>query len=344
VKLIWHADDLLEVDWFRDILADLVEEECTDLDLTCFDDDCIHVVSSNWQPLSAYEDYFRECRARCRRLVLLHASDEWFSGGYALYRHFDAVIRNFATGLARHEGIWTIPEGYANGTRTAHAVRPATERQYAWSFTGEIKASRIDMASALATLEPNSLTGTTSIYKDGGKKLSKAEFDDVLENTIFSPCPMGNVILETWRFYESLELGCIPIVETRPFLDYFTGLFGPHPIPSFGNWEAARHYAERALADKSSLLGKQAEIRDWWASKKQEVQRQVRDAATGPSRQVALRRYGALARNRYPMLHEPLRLAELMRHQTGTSLKRRLKRPGGPLKRIARESFRNLRA
>jgi hypothetical protein len=44
------------------------------------------------------------------------------------------------------------------------------------------------------------------------------------------------------------------------------------------------------------------------------------------------------------MLHEPLRLAELLRHQTGTSLMRRLKRPGGPLKRIARESFRNLRA
>jgi hypothetical protein len=152
------------------------------------------------------------------------------------------------------------------------------------------------------------------------------------------------VILETWRFYESLELGCIPIVETRPFLDYFTSLFGVHPIPSFQNWEAARRYAERALADKSSLLRKQAEIGAWWTDKKTEVQRQVRDAATGPSRQAALRRYGAFARNRYPTLHEPLRLAELLRHQTGTSLMRRLKRPGGPLKRIARESFRNLRA
>jgi hypothetical protein len=344
VKLVWHADNLLEVDWLRHIFRNLIEEECADLELNCFDDDSIHVVSSNWQPLPTYEEYFRECRARCRRLVLFHASDEWFSGGYGLYRHFDAVIRNFATGLARHEGILTIPEGYTNGTRTDRPVRPATERQYVWSFTGEIKASRIDMVSALAGLEPNFLTGTTSIYRNGGKKLSKAEFDDVLENTIFSPCPMGNVILETWRFYESLELGCIPIIETRPFLDYFTDLFGVHPIPSVPNWEAARRYVERALADKSSLLRKQAEIRAWWTAKKAEVQRQVRDAATGPSRQAALRRYGALARNRYPTLHEPMRLAELLRHQTGTSLMRRLKRPGGPLKRIARESFRSPRA
>jgi hypothetical protein len=343
VKLIWHAGNLLEVDWLRDVLDGLVEEESTDLDLTCFDDDCIHVVSSNWRQLPTYEDYFRDCRARCRRLVLLHISDEWFSGGYALYRHFDAVIRNFATGLARHDGIWTIPEGYAKGTRTADSVRPVTERQYAWSFAGEIKASRIEMASALSGLEPHFLTGTTSIYEDGGIKLSKAAFDDLLEDTIFSPCPMGNVILETWRLYESLELGCIPIVETRALLDYFNVLFGPHPIPSFRSWEAARHYAQSALMDKASLLRKQLEIRAWWTAKKQDVRRQIRHAATSSSHQAALRRYGALARNRYPTLHEPLRLMELLRHQNGTSLMRRIKRPGGPLKRIAREGFRNLR-
>jgi hypothetical protein len=344
VKLVWHADNLLEVDWLREVLGDLVEEECTDLDLTCFDDDCIHIVSSNWQPLPTYEDYFQECRARCRRLVLIHTSDEWFSGGYALYRHFDAVIRNFATRLATHDGIWTIPEGYANGTRVNGPVRPVTDRQYTWSFTGELKASRQDMASAFAGLEPHLLTGTTSIYKAGGRKLSKTEFDDLLENTMFSPCPMGNVILETWRLYESLELGCIPIVETRRSLDYFTGLFGPHPIPSFRNWSDAHRYARSALEDKTSLLRTQSAIRDWWRARKDDIRHQLRDAATGPSQHAALQRYGALARNRYPMLHEPLKLAELLRHQTATSLKSRIKRPAGPLKRIARESLRNLRA
>ncbi len=343
MKLIWHADNLLEVDWVRDILSDVVEEECTDLDLTCYDDDCIHVVSSNWQPLPAYEDYFHECRARCRRLVLLHTSDEWFSGGYALYRHFDAVIRNFATGLTQHEGIWTIPEGYSNGTRTGQAVRPITERPYVWSFTGEIKASRADMADAFAGLQPNFMTSTASIYAGGGKKLSKPEFDSVLDNTIFSPCPMGNAILETWRLYESLELGCIPIVETRASLDYFTYLFGPHPIPSFRSWRAARCYAERALADKSSLREKQLQVLSWWTDKKRDVRNQVRRAVTGPSHHTALRAFGALARNRYPLLHEPLRLMELLRHQSSSSLMRRMKRPGGPLRRIARESLRSLR-
>jgi hypothetical protein len=80
VKLVWHADNLLEVDWLRHVFGDLIEEECTDLKLTCFDDHSIHVVSSNWQPLPTYEEYFRERRARCSHLVLFHASDEWFFG------------------------------------------------------------------------------------------------------------------------------------------------------------------------------------------------------------------------------------------------------------------------
>ncbi|CAL78475.1 hypothetical protein BRADO4748 [Bradyrhizobium sp. ORS 278] len=294
--------------------------------------------------MPTYEAYFQECRRRCRNLILLHTSDEWFSGGYALYRHFDAVIRNFATGLARQEGIWTIPEGYANGTRTGTALRPATERRHVWSFTGEIKSSRADMAAALARLTPHFLTGTASIYNANGKKLRKTEFDDLLETTVFSPCPMGNAILETWRLYESLELGCIPLVETRWSLDYFTSLLGPHPIPSFRSWEAACRYAELMLQDSSALLRKQSEIIAWWRAKKMAVHSELRQAVTGPSRHAALQRFGALARNRHPPLHEPLRLLELLRHQSGASLMRRIRRPAGPIRRIARESLRNLRA
>jgi hypothetical protein len=40
------------------------------------------------------------------------------------------------------------------------------------------------------------------------------------------------------------------------------------------------------------------------------------------------------------MLYEPLRLAELLRHQSVASLRRRLMRPSGPLKRITREALR----
>jgi hypothetical protein len=328
MKLVWHATHLLEADWIRDLLGDLVEEEITDLDLRCFDDDTIHVVSGNWSPLLTYEGYFSECRSRCRHIVLFHISDEWLSGGYHVYKYFDAVIRTYRTYLADCPGILTVPLGYPNRTRTGVAVRPANARQYAWSFAGEVKASRSSMISALEGLQPAFLRDS----RVSGGKFSKAEFDDLLHDTVFSPCPMGNVVMETWRLYESLELGCIPLIERRYVIDYFEGLFGPNPIPSFRSWRQARSYAETAYGDKVRLQTVQAEINAWWLAHKAKVRAEVRKLIS-TSHASDLRRFGTMARSRLSAIYEPLRLAELLRHQTRASLSARLTRPGGPLKR-----------
>jgi hypothetical protein len=150
---------------------------------------------------------------------------------------------------------------------------------------------------------------------------------------------MGNVILETWRFYESLELGCIPLGESRMSLDYFRDLLGPHPIPTFQNWEDARHYAETLFSDKERLLAKQKEISSWWKRHKDKVRSELRDHITGPSKSENLRDYANLLRNRVSIVHELLRLGELLRHQSAASLKRRLCKPAGPLRRVIGETF-----
>ena len=340
MKLIWHASDLQETCWIREIFAGLVQEEITDLRLTCFESDSIHVVGSNWPTLVACEDYFRECRARCRHIVLLHLSDEWFSGGYRAYRHFDAVIRNYRTRLTEGSGILTIPIGYPNDTRVGSPILPADSRRYAWSFIGQMKASRREMWKAFDSFEPHLATSTDGPDNRPGSKVTKADFDLILEDSVFSPCPMGNVLLETWRLYESLELGCIPLVERRLGLDYFEELFGPNPIPMFHTWTAARRYAEALLGDKQKLLCTQAALREWWAAHKETVRTQVREIVNGPSRAPELCRYGDLLRNRVPLVHEGLRLAELLRHQSGASLRRRMTRPKRPLQRIINESVR----
>ena len=341
VKLIWHTANLLEVDWIRDILDGIVEEEVTDLDSIRFDDGAIHVVSSNQRPLLSYGDYFRACRARCKHMVLFHASDEWFSGGYGVYQYFDLVVRCYRTNLADCRGILTVPLGYPNNGRATRAIQPAHERTYVWAFVGEIKASRYEMVAALEGLEPNLLMPTTS--RRAAPKLGKAEFDGILAKAVFAPCPMGNVVLETWRLYESLEAGCIPIVKSRLTLDYFRELFGCHPLPTFRRWSDARRYAQAALADPAGLSRVQAEIQEWWIAQKAKLRSDVRKAISGPSQESALSEYGSLLRNRLTLIHEPLRLVQLLRHQNGGSLRHRLLRPIGPLKRILRESVGDLR-
>jgi len=338
MKLVWHADPdgLVERDWLRYIFGGLVEAEIPDLDLTCFDDGAIHVVSSNWSPLPAYERYFTECRARCKRIVLVHVSDEWFSGGYRLYRHFDLVLRWNHTYLANGSGIVTVPLGYPN--ETGNSMRPADQRQFAWSFIGAIKSSRTAMAAAFNGFAPQFVTITDPHAQANPKKLSKREFDAVLEDTVFVPCPMGNATIDTGRVYEGLEFGCIPLVELRISLDYYRNLFGPNPIPAFRDWSAARRFAETLYSDKSSLLAKQAEISSWWQSYKAQMCSQVREVIRGASRGLELQHYADKLRNRVALAHEPLRIIEILRHQTAGSVLRRLRRPAGPLTRIVADT------
>jgi hypothetical protein len=326
MKLIWHAQDLLERDWLLDLFGNLVEEEVTDRALTCFDDDSIHVISSNFRTATpaAFDAYFHECRAKCRNLVLFHASDEYFLGGYGLYRHFDHVIRTHLTYLAAHDGVLIIPLGYPNGTPVDTEYPPIGARKYAWSFIGEFKASRISMLKAFDDFGPELVMNASS------QRISKSEYDQALQDTIFSPCPMGNVMLETWRLYESLELGCIPIIEKRLAIDYYANLFGPNPIPAFYSWNRARHYAEVLLADKRGLNRAQGRIRDWWIAHKDRVRAQVQGTLNGPSKANELRRFADYVRNRYPAVYQPLRLAELLRHQSIGSLRHRLWAPGSP--------------
>ncbi len=341
MKLVWHQEGLQERDWIRLVLDGLISKEIVDLEQSIVTGDAAHVVSSNRAPLESYRRYFEACRAQSQdgKLVLIHLSDEWFSGGYSVYGLFDHVIRNYSTWLARNPGIMTIPLGYPNAT-TPGEVAVAADRTLVWSFLGEMKASRLEMARSLSTLQPHRAFGIAPVAGQSRPQFSKSEFDAVLGDSIFAPCPMGNVVLETWRLYESLERGCIPIIEKRPALDYFSSLFGEdHPIPAFSSWTSARRFIEAACRDRAWINQKQSDIHLWWSRSKVDVWRRISDALRGPTARAQLQDFARLSRNQIPLLHEPLRLSELVRHQTVDSARSRLLRSKGPLRQIFRESL-----
>jgi hypothetical protein len=60
----------------------------------------------------------------------------------------------------------------------------------------------------------------------------------------------------------------------------------------------------------------------------------------GPSHAADLEAFAKLPRNQLPKLHEPLRLIELLRHQSAGSVVQRLANPRKILARIKRDSGR----
>jgi hypothetical protein len=181
------------------------------------------------------------------------------------------------------------------------------------------------MLHALRHIEPQ-FVYAYSAGELGTQRVHPSEYHAILDDTVFAPCPMGNATMETWRFYESLEAGCIPIIEARPWMHYHQRLLGPHPIPTIYHWSQARNLIE-SLADRPDQLKvMQQSIASWWAQCKQSNRLKV-------ERFVSERigsRMGRLSTRPVPST-SPLwpvrRMIELLRHQSVMSLYRRGVRP-----------------
>jgi hypothetical protein len=328
MKLVWHHPAMRQKDWIRFLFGGLVTEEVEDPDFACFDDDTIHVVSMIFHPLRAMEDYFKKCRVSCRNIVLYHAGDEWFSGGCSPYGYFDNVVRELPSFFTRSEGVACVPLGSPTVVPVGLVVKPSSQRALSWSFAGEIRNTRIEMIQHFNRVPNGRLIDTNT-----SAPLSTAVYNDLIGNSVFAPCGMGNIITETWRVYESIEAGAIPIAEKRLTLDYYKELLGPNPIPTFGNWADAARFANRTMADEAAMDALQAEVMTWWASYKQKLVIDIAELlSTSHNAQLGI--FGDSLANRNMVVHEGLRVMELMRHQSASNIKRRLANPMAPVRRI----------
>lgn len=319
LRLVWMAESVAEREWLEYLLEDFQIEHVVPerypiplADRTCY------VVSTNTIALSELAGRLEGLGARARVAAgvgLIHLSDEWYAQDYRHYSGFDFVLRNhFSRSLAK-PGILQFPLGLPRVTREPRPVAPSKSRRYTWSFCGNRIASRFEMLSVFDGLGP-------AYVLPQGKRIPRPDFQDVLMQSKFLPCPMGNVMLETWRTYEALEAGCIPLLERRPTMDYYRNLLGDHPIPTFSSWKEARRFVCRQLQTPADLDRRQEQLLEWWREAKETWRQRtaefVRSGMAGHHRQELAS---------FAFLPNPMRrlwqYSELARHHTSRALLRR---------------------
>jgi hypothetical protein len=82
---------------------------------------------------------------------------------------------------------------------------PWHQRQYKYSFVGGKKPSRVQL---IEQLEKNS-NGYLQSSDNFGGSLSMEQYAKIIGNTKIAPCPDGNMLCETFRHFEALDMGCI---------------------------------------------------------------------------------------------------------------------------------------
>jgi hypothetical protein len=312
-----------EQEWIEEIFGPYIGDIIIDgehkvvLDNSILFDAFIHRESKSY-----YEKF------KGKNSFLVHFLDENYEGFYDLYLNFKGIYRNHWASVFNTTYVRALPYGYPSGFDRSPHVLKASDRPFAWSFTGAIrKSSRPDMARALAKVEPHYLYITDRLFDyniksaHGASGLTLLECQRILLDSVFSPSPMGNINIECGRPYEALECGSIPIVERRIGLDYYRELLGPHPMPTVWSWAEARTLTSQLIRDPNRLNALQAECIAWWAKKKIELRSEVGDFLEARSADSN----GAQRRMFEPRANSNIwRCLELMRHHDPRAAGRRV--------------------
>jgi len=165
--------------------------------------------------------------------------------------------------------IRVIPLGYRwsplNSSQSSLFRTPNTPfRENHWCFFGTDWNNRSEL---LAPLLKANLLKSCKFFENWNDPsgLSREEYLCEMTNSIFVPCPDG-VNPETFRFYEALEAGCIPlIVRTEKNAEWFKWVSDYIPLLANDTWEDALRIMFTLLSNPKRLEVYREEIlKGWW--------------------------------------------------------------------------------
>ena len=251
--------------WIYEILQK-IKYDVIDSEKNLEKGDILIIVDSN--PEKKIELY-NKLKLICSKILLFHLGDE--AGSYDLsqiYNKCNYILRTFCSNkYFKNNRVKCIPLGYKSGI----SDRQKKNSKYKWAFTGTPhKSSRHDLLFQFSDIKPFFCHKTE---KFNTKIISVDEMSEVLSSTEFIPCPNGFFHPETYRLYEALQCGCVPIVENA--YKYYDRLFPDNPFIKVDKWADAKPIIRGW--GKDQIKKKQLECKSWWDGYKIDLQEAIKN-------------------------------------------------------------------
>ena len=144
------------------------------------------------------------------------------------------------------------------------------EKEYNVYFGGQIThARRKELASVMPRLN-NSLYGPTKGFSLGDKP---KDYYGKLSSAKIAPCPSGAAVIDTFRFFESIELLTLPIADkldpSMTETKFYIKMFGPDfPVVSVDNWNNIQDLLPELLENYPNNMHR---VVSWWIKHKRDL-------------------------------------------------------------------------
>lgn len=209
------------------------------------DVDRAFVVIPGPQNLGHEENIYKELQ-KIGRLVLFITGDEESRFDISKISHPNADIW-IQYPQKKHKKYYKLPLGTPRHIK--NSVPQYTDKKYDVYFGGQITHSRRrQLADAIKTLS-NALFKPTEGFAQGDRP---KDYYANLASARIAPSPSGTVVIESFRFYEALEMLSLPIIDVVDpqgnVIDYYDFIFeGKIPIKSIKNWHSLTNVVPELL-------------------------------------------------------------------------------------------------
>jgi hypothetical protein len=280
INLIWQINRaaIWQGDWVTELLDGANINNVTyDYKYEIFVNNAVVIVDASAPENSKY---FEKLDKMNYKYGIIALGDERYKAPSDYYKHAQFVFREYwHKKFASQKNVHFIPLGYKTGfwKHCTQQFKTAQDRNYVWSFAGQItqKPTRRAMINVMKRIPKYYIHETFAF--GGANALTVNRYQDMLLDTVFVPCPTGWWNLDSFRVYEALECGCIPIVERKP-IDYFGHYFGKHPFLVIDSWEQAPALIKELMANPSTLEQYRITCHQWWLDYKEKIKQELHTA------------------------------------------------------------------
>lgn len=279
IHLVWRIDPavLFETQWIRELLSrgNIDYDDIYDLDGTSVVSNAVIVFNHSVD----YETYFQRYQDSNTPFGAIHLSDETLTDTTTFYGHTMCkfVFRNYHNPLvaSRHNHVITFGLGYKQGfVDSSTTTEQPNGRYYNWSFAGNIHTpERLACILPFESLIPH-FVHTTREGFNASSGLAIDKYASLMRDSKFAICPIGQGNIDSFRVYEALEAGAIPIVvastQAQPYQPSYWHAIFPWmravtiPMLIHRDWHDAAKTMAKMLQDKSIYEDVHSQLQKFW--------------------------------------------------------------------------------
>lgn len=186
-----------------------------------------------------------------------------------------------------------FPIGLRGGLRRVgqELARPEWAKNHLWGFVGHARPPRRDDCVALLQGMRGSWQGRCHVTGGFAEGLGYEEYLRAIQEVGLVPCPTGFETADTFRLWESLEMGTLPVGDTRTAKKTYPGGYYPYatggavPFPCVDDWSEFPTLVQDYAQDEAKLLRDTNHAVAWWVQQKRQFLRHLEEDVSALSGQ-----------------------------------------------------------